>query len=92
MLRISHATSTAREAVLKIEGWINEADIALLETEITRVRSESSRLVLDLSGVRFIDRAALPHLRAWSKEHVILKNASPFIQALLEGHDLASGI
>ena len=85
MLRISHIASTACEAVLKIEGSITEADVGLLETEIERAFSASPRLVLDLSGLRLIDRAARLRLRAWSDKNVVFKNASPFIRALLEG-------
>ena len=85
MLRISHIAGTACEAVLKVEGSITGADIDLLETEIKCAFSKSPRLVLDLRGLRHIDWAALPRLRAWSVKNVVFENASPFIRALLEG-------
>ena len=88
MVRLTVISQTKEEAVLKVEGWVSGADAALLEEEGTRLLGESERLVLDLEGVRFIDREGIALLRRWSGERLELRGASPFVRTVLEEEGL----
>jgi anti-anti-sigma regulatory factor len=45
-------------------------------------------LVLDLEGVRFIDREGMAMLQRWSGEQLVLRNASRFVHRRLEKYGL----
>jgi ABC-type transporter Mla MlaB component len=53
------------------------------------MRQEAKHLVLDLQGVRSIDRAGVALLKCWTQDGVALRRPSPFVQALLETQGLA---
>jgi anti-anti-sigma regulatory factor len=57
--------------------------------ELDRVVSDSlaggNRLVLDLSGVMFVDREGIELLRGLSARGASLSGGSPFVTALLTG-------
>jgi len=88
MVRLTVISQTKAEAMLKVEGWVSGADAALLEEEGTRLLGESERLVLDLEGVRFIDRKGIALLQRWSGERLALRGASPFVRTVLEEEGL----
>ena len=89
MVRLTVVSQTKQEGVLKVEGWVSGAEVALLEEEGTRLFQETNRLVLDLKGVKFIDRTGIALLQRWSGERLVLRGASPFLQTLLQKHGLA---
>jgi len=89
MLRLTVISQTKEEAVLKVEGWVSGADVALLREEGTRLLRETERLVLDLDGVQFIDREGIALLKPWSGKRLELRGGSLFIRGLLEEHGLA---
>ena len=89
MLRIAVVSQTKEEVVLKIEGWICGEDVGLLEQEGQGWRQQHLKLVLDLSGVRFIDPAGLALLRSWSGKGFALRQASMFVGTLLQAQGLA---
>ena len=75
--------------VLHIEGRIVAPDLESLEREGQRWLRQGYRLVLELSGVRFIDLAGVELLRRWTADHELrLSGASRFIGLLLENHGL----
>jgi anti-anti-sigma regulatory factor len=82
-------SQTKEDVVLKVEGWVSGANVALLEEEGTRLLGESECLVLDLEGVRFIDRPGLGLLKRWSGARLALRGASPFVHMRLAAHGLA---
>lgn len=88
MLRLTVRDQTAAEAVLQVDGWVVEEQVSLLAQEVPRLLRLSRRLLLDLKGVVFIDRAGLSLLQEWRGERVRLRNGSPFIRALLAQHHL----
>ena len=88
MVRLTVISQTKAEAILKVEGWVSGADAVLLEEEGMRLLGESERLVLDLEGVRFIDREGIALLRRWSGERLVLRGASPFVRTVLEEEGL----
>ena len=88
MVRLTVISQSPEEARLKIEGWVSGADVGLLEAEGTRLLGESQRLILDLSGVPFMDREGLSLLERWAGERLRLCGASTFLHTLLEQHEL----
>ena len=89
MIRLTIRSQTPQEVMLQVDGWVSRKDVDILEQEGTRLLGETQRLVLDLKGVRFIDRDGMALLQRWSGERLVLRGGSSFIQALLEAHGLA---
>ena len=91
MIRLTIRSQTPEEVVLQVDGWVSGKDkgVDILEQEGTRLLQEAKRLVLDLKGVRFIDREGMALLQRWSGERLVLRGGSSFIQALLKAHGLA---
>ena len=89
MLRLTVISQTKEEVVLRLDGWVSGADVALLKEEGSRLLQESERLVLDLKGVRSIDRAGIALLHSWPRDRLVLRGASMFLRTLLEEHGLA---
>ena len=88
MIRVTIQCQTPEEVVLKVDGWISRNNVPILEEEGTRLLEETQRLVLDLSGVQFIDEIGIALLERWSGDRLVLRNGVPFIRALLERHGL----
>lgn len=89
MLRLTVVSQSPVEVVLRVEGWVDEEDVALLEEEGERRLEEAGRLVLDLDGVKYIDPAGIALLRRWSGERLVLRGGAMFMQQLLKTHGLA---
>ena len=92
MLRITVIGQTREEVVLKVEGWLVNQDVAVLEQEGDKRLQQTELLMLDLKGVRFIDDAGIALLKRWSGARLALRSASPFIRALLVDQGLASSL
>ena len=88
MLRLTETARSEEEEVVRVEGWVTDAGVDLLEREGTRRLRAGVRLVLDLDGVRFIDPVGLELLRRWVGEGVALRGGSAFIRELLREHRL----
>ena len=88
MMRLTVIVQTREEAVLRVEGWVAGPDVNLLETEGTCLLQQTRRLVLDLHGMRFIDRAGLALFQRWLGSRLVLRGASAFVQVLLRQHGL----
>ena len=89
MLRLTVISQSPVEVVLKVEGWVEEEDVALLEEEGERRLGEAERLVLDLDGVKHISPVAIALLRRWSGERLALRAEAMFMQQLLKTYGLA---
>ena len=87
MMRLTVVSQTPAEMILKVEGWISGAEVALLEEEGTRLQ-EGERLVLDLSGVHSIDEDGIALLQRWSGDRLELRGGSAFVRRLLEVNGL----
>jgi ABC-type transporter Mla MlaB component len=92
MIRLTLLSQTPVETALALDGWLIGEDVALLEQEGEYWLRETSRLVLDLQGVQFIDREGIELLKRWVGEGVVLRGATPFIQALLAAHGLGQEV
>ena len=88
MVRITVISQTPEEILLKVEGWVSEAEVPLLEQVFTHSLREAQRLVLELKGVQFINRTGIELLQRWSGKRLVLRGGSPFIRMLLETHGL----
>ena len=88
MLRIDIVSESAEEVVLKVDGWLIEGNLRLLDQEGRRHLQQGKRLILDLGGTRFIDRAGIVLLQEWSGERFALRGASLFVRELPKAYDL----
>ncbi len=88
MLRLTLRSQSAEEVVLQVDGWVSRKAVDLLEQEGWCRLQEARRLVLDLSGVRFIDRGGIALLQCWSGERLVLRGGSSFVRMLLQKHGL----
>ena len=88
MTRLTLEPRTPQGTVLSVDGWVAGENVALLEREGARLLQRAERLVLYLSGVRFIDRTGIDLLKRWAGPDLVLRGASPFVGALLAYHGL----
>lgn len=86
MLRITR-TERPEEASLRVEGRIVGDDSAILDRECRSLLASGSTLRLDLSGVRFVDRAGVAVLRALRREGFGIEGCSPLLQEVLDDGD-----
>jgi hypothetical protein len=79
------AERTAGRVVLRVEGGLSSASVALLEAECREARARGDATVIELSGVRSLPDPAAQRLAALGNEGVELTGASGFVAALLRG-------
>ena len=72
MVRLTVVSQATEEIVLKLDGWLEGADVELLEREATDCLKRARSLVLDLTGVRSIDQSGIALLQTWSRDRVSL--------------------
>jgi anti-anti-sigma regulatory factor len=86
MLRITPLDTNPRQCELRVEGrLVGEASLQILRQEIARVAPLGRPLVLELSGVSFVDQRALGVLADAARRGVELVGGSAWLRALLEG-------
>lgn len=88
MLRMILEAATPEEAIVSVHGRISGADVALLEDELQARLRETTRLILDLGEVVFVDRSGCELLHRRARGGLILRGGSPFLRALLAGAGL----
>jgi anti-anti-sigma regulatory factor len=69
--------------VLRVEGWLSPASVALLEAACHEARGRGEEAVIDLSGLRSLPDAAAQQLAGLARSGVELTGASGFVAALL---------
>ena len=69
--------------ILRVEGDVTDPSSSELERVVTTLVSESKRVVLELSGVRFVDVHGVELLHNW-RTSVALRNCTPFVNELLK--------
>ena len=80
MLRITSALQT-KVPTLMLEGSLTAAELPLLEASIRGARA--AEVVLDLSGLRWIDEVSTARLQELRSAGAWLTACSPFIARLL---------
>ena len=91
MVRLILRSQGPQQAVLEVHGWIWAAEAALVAQESSRLLGHSRSVVLQLDGVRFIDRAGLDVLEGLSGTRIELRGGSPFVRSLLCSRGLQPG-
>lgn len=81
MLKITLHEQTNKK--LMLEGLLAGPWVMELRAAVTAARTNSAKLELDLSGLRFMDTQGRMLLQRLTAEGVVLCNASPFIQEFL---------
>jgi|SaaInlStandDraft_7_1057024.scaffolds.fasta_scaffold263595_1 anti-anti-sigma regulatory factor len=83
MLQIVPRMDDPDQIVLVAQGRIAGAALNLLANEVACHKQSHRPLVLDLDGVRFIDRDGTRLLRCWMADGLILRGGSLFLRLLL---------
>ena len=83
MLRVSINDSAKDEVILHVEGDVTNPSSGELERVVTTLVSEGKRVVLELSGVRFVDAQGVDLLYRW-RTSVALRDCTPFVNELLK--------
>jgi anti-anti-sigma regulatory factor len=84
VLRITSVTSPGEARVLRVEGRIAEQWVDELSRVALAPQTDSGGLVLDLSGVTFVDQRGVALLRRLRCLGVELVEGSAFVQGLLK--------
>ena len=91
MLRITEISEDEKTVKLRLDGKIVEAWVSDLEEMCIRYRDEKSKtVVLDLSGVTFIDNRGVTMLEKIKDGRLKIVNCSLFIEALLNSSVVGS--
>lgn len=83
MLRVTRTARPPNEVVLLLEGQIVAQWVGLLEHECLHLLEADPRLLIDLSGVSYLDRRAARLLRDLAERSVKLINCPPLVEALI---------
>ena len=83
MLKITTSDCSKDEVILRLEGDVSDPSVWELERVVTALLSGRRRVVLDLSGVRFIDAPGVELLHEW-RQSVVLRNCTPFVKEVLK--------
>jgi anti-anti-sigma factor len=75
--------SAKDEVILHLEGDVADAWSRELERVVKALLSARKRVVLELSGVRFIDAPGVELLHEW-RESVALRNCTLFVNEVLK--------
>jgi anti-anti-sigma regulatory factor len=89
LLRISASHAAADQVVLHLEGEVIDPWCSELERVVTVLIAEGKSVVLELSGVRFIDSHGADLLHEWRKT-IALMNRTPFVNELLKARQSQS--
>ena len=83
MLRIT-PTDGESERTLRLEGRLVDPWVGELLSTCREAAGAGWRLVLDLSGVTFVDAAGVAYLRDLREQGAVLRGCSAFINELLK--------
>jgi len=83
MLRVTRTTRPPDEVILLLEGQIVAQWVRLLEDECLELLGADRRVLLDLSGVSYLDRRAAGLLRELAGRSVRLINCPPLVDELV---------
>jgi anti-anti-sigma regulatory factor len=85
VLRITRVNAEGPLTTLRIEGRIDGAEVEELSRAASVAADGSARLLLDMSGVTFVDRAGVQLLQDLGARGAELQGCSNFIETLLNG-------
>lgn len=91
MFRITETSEDEKTVTLKLDGKMTGASASDLEELCLHHRDKRGKtVVLDLSGVAFIDNYGLKVLKKIKDNRILIVNYSLFIEALLDVNKLIS--
>jgi anti-anti-sigma regulatory factor len=85
MLKITQIADGPGPTTLRVEGRLVGRWVTELDRECERLLGGGSRLVLDLSELRFLDEPAITLLRSLERRRVTLARPLPFVAEALRG-------
>src|SRR5207245_10965725 len=85
MMRITRVPGTDGVARLSIEGRLAGVEVTELTTSCEAYLGSRHPLLLDLSGVTFVDAHGLGLLHAVAQRGAVLTGCSPFLREMLVG-------
>jgi len=85
MLKMTSVRDADGKLILKLDGKLLEPWVLELEHTIGKQQNLNQPLMLDLSGLSFVDQAGLRALKRVLAGNAILIAASGFIATLLQG-------
>jgi len=85
MMRITRVPGTDGVARLSVEGRLAEIEVTELATSCEAYLAARHPLLLDLSGVTFVDAQGLGLLHAVAQRGAVLTGCSPFLREMLGG-------
>ena len=88
MLHLQIKEKNKEAVVLAVDGDLKGDAVQILAKEGKDQLKDTKCLVLDLTGVQFIDSAGIDLLQSWSGARLELRGGSFFIKALLKAHKL----
>ena len=86
MLRITEISESADSITLKVEGRIVSEWITVLEQECSKWLHAKSEVLLDFSGVTFIEHSGVAMLERIASPRLQLMNCPTLINELLHGN------
>lgn len=89
MLRITLVAAPAEPIVLKLEGHVDREGGALLERECESWISGGATVALDLTAVRFVDRAGTAALGRLGRAGVEIRCRAGVVASVLECEGIA---
>lgn len=88
MLRITLLAAAAAPIVLRLEGHVDAEGGALLERECASWISGGAAIVLDLTAVRFVDRAGTAALGRLGRAGVEIRCRAGVVASVLESEGI----
>ena len=85
MLRISRTQENGSGITLKLEGKISAEWAGLLQQECEVLIDQGKRVVLDFSGISYLDDQGVKIVRHLRAGKIRILNSSAFIDELLNG-------
>jgi RNA polymerase sigma-70 factor (ECF subfamily) len=87
MMRITQIPADGQVARYQIEGRITAQAMASFSDSLAGSARGQRRLILDLSGVKFVDEAGARVLRDLESNGTVLTGCSPFVRELLRARE-----
>ena len=84
MLRITKIEEDGSPVTLKLEGKVRDQWVWLLESECRALLRHKKTVLLDFTGVDYMDEHGAEMVRSLPLGHVKVMNPPSFIQGLLE--------
>jgi anti-anti-sigma regulatory factor len=85
VLRITRINAKGDPETVKLEGRVTGPWVEELSRTVDTSLAESPRVVLDLSGVTFVDEGGVRLLRTLRERRAELLGGSSFVSSLLNG-------